>query len=282
MGIQHKSMEQQPSFIEDTKLGGKEPHLQIYEMLVDKDEISWQSLLNELIRTEQMDPWDIDVSLLTQHYINAIKTLKEHDFKISGKVLLAAAILLKIKSNRLMGEDIEYLDRLLSQQDEEELLAFEEQLDPRPPEQIPKDLIPRTPQSRRRKVSMQDLMQALERALEVKRRRVLQSIPPMDVKVPEKSRDLSEVIKEIFTRIKEFFWETSQPSIRFSQLIPSESKEDKIYTFVPLLHLATQRKVDLHQEKHFDDFEVHLKDESLQVQEQVKDATPQEDSVPGQ
>lgn len=260
----------------------KAPHLQIYSMLVDKDEISWQSLLNELIRTEQMDPWDIDVSLLAQHYIDAIKALKEHDFKISGKVLLAAAILLKIKSNRLMGEDIEYLDRLLSQQDEEELLSFEEQLDPRPPEQIPKDLIPRTPQSRRRKVSMQDLMQALERALEVKRRRVLQSIPPLDIKVPEKKRDLSEVIKEIFTRIKEFFWDTSQTSIRFSQLLPSDSKEDKIYTFVPLLHLATQRKVDLHQEKHFDDFEVHLKDEPVQDKEQAKDAMPQEGSVPGQ
>ena len=54
-----------------------------------------------------------------------IKTLKEHDFRLSGKVLLAAAILLKIKSNRWVKEDIANLDAMFAsaEQDEEDLLA---------------------------------------------------------------------------------------------------------------------------------------------------------------
>ena len=38
----------------------------IFELLFDKDEISWQSIILELVRTNQMNPWDVDVSLLSQ------------------------------------------------------------------------------------------------------------------------------------------------------------------------------------------------------------------------
>lgn len=237
---------------------GKAPYDRIYDMLMDKDEITWQSLLTELIKTEQMDPWDIDVSLLTKKYIEAVKTLKELDFKISGKIILAAAILLKIKSNRLVGEDIEYLDRLISQQDEEELLHFEDEQGPRPLEQIPKDLIPRTPQARKRKVSIYDLMQALERALEIKRRRVLRSIPPLDMEIPQKKREISEIISEVYGKIKSFLI-SGLTSIRFSALVPSQTKEGKISTFLPLLHLTNSGKIDLYQEKHFGEIDIILK-----------------------
>ncbi len=248
-------MEQEQILTNNT---ANEPHEKIFNMLFKEDEVTWQSVIQELIKTEEMDPWDVNISLLTKKYIETIKKLKELDFRVSGKMLLAAALLLKIKSNKLVGEDIEYLDRLISSEDEEEL-TFEEELGPRPQEEIPKNLIPRTPQPRKRKVSIHDLMGALERALEVKRRRVLKSIPPMDVEIPEKKRDISDVIKEIYGKIKEFFWSNKKSRLTFSKLVPSDSKEDKIATFVPLLHLTTQRKVDLFQQKHFGEIDVVLK-----------------------
>lgn len=243
----------------------KEPHERIFELLFDKDEITWQSILQELVKSEQMDPWNINISSLTKKYIETIRKLKELDFRVSGKVLLAAAILLKIKSNKLVGEDIEYLDRLISEQDEEELLNFEEALEPRPKEEIPNNLIPRTPQPRKRKVSIYDLMQALEKALEVKRRRVLKSIPPMNIEIPEKKRDISSVIRDIYGKIKAWFWEHKKDRLTFSKLIPSDSKEDKIYTFIPLLHLTNQRKIDIFQQQHFGEIDIILK----QTQEEV-------------
>src|SRR3989338_4148372 len=155
-----------------------EAHEKIFSIIFSKaDEVTWQSIIYGLVKSEQMDPWDIDVSIFAQKYINMLRELKGHDFRVSGKVLLAAAILLKMKSNKLVGDDLSELDRLLIGIDEEmEELGFEETSG-----QLPKfgeipSLIPRTPQPRKRKVSIFDLVEALERALEVKKRRLLHSI----------------------------------------------------------------------------------------------------------
>ena len=230
-------------------------HERIFQILHNGDEITWQTLLYELIKKEEMNPWDINISLLTKKYIDTIKKLKEFDFRISGKVLLAAAILLKIKSNRLLNEDLSELDRLLTQS-EEDLLEELDLEEPRAYDEEKPPLIPRTPQPRKRKVSVFDLVTALEKALEVKRRRVLNSIPPMDVKVPEKKRDITQIIKEVYGKVKTFF--NRQNRLTFSQLVPSNKKEDKIYTFIPLLHLTTQRKVNLNQKEHFGEIEIML------------------------
>ena len=249
----------------------KEPHEQIFELLLDKDEVTWQDIMKDLVKSEQMNLWDINISSLTKKYIETIKKLKELDFRVSGKMLLAAAILLKIKSNKLVGEDIEYLDRLISEQDEEELLDFEEEIRPRQQEEMPTNLIPRTPQPRKRKVSIYDLMGALEKALEVKRRRVLKSIPPMNVEIPKKSRDISDIIKEVYGKIKVFFWEHRKDRLTFSKLIPEgATKEDKVYTFVPLLHLTNQRKIDLFQQQHFGDIDIILKKTAEEVNKELE------------
>jgi len=232
----------------------------IFQLLYNQDEVTWQSLLYELIKKEQMNPWDVNVSLLTKKYIETIKKLKELDFRISGKVLLAAAILLKMKSNRLLNEDLSELDRLLTQS-EEELI---DELDLEEPQRYHDEkhtLIPRTPQPRKRKVSVFDLVKALEKALEVKQRRVMNSIPPMDVKIPKKTKDITQIIREVYTKIRSFFIINKQKTLTFTQLVPSNTKEDKIYTFIPLLHLTTQRKVNLSQQEHFGEIEIMLNTE---------------------
>ena len=72
-------------------------------------------------------------------------------------------------------------------------------------------------------------------------------------------RDITEIIHDVFTSIKSFFSKGSK-KVTFSSLTPTDSKEDRIYTFIPLLHLANQdhRKIDLFQEQHFGDIEVTL------------------------
>ena len=229
----------------------------IFQLLYSQDEVTWQTLLHELIKKEEMNPWDIDISLLTKKYINTIKELKELDFRISGKVLLAAAILLKMKSNRLLNEDLSEFDRLLTESEE----GLAEELDLEEPQRQYDEkhpLIPRTPQPRKRKVSVFDLVKALEKALEVKQRRVINSIPPMDVKIPEKKMDITQVIREVYSKIISFFTRNSQNKLTFSQLVPSQTKEDKIYTFIPLLHLTNQRKVNLEQKEHFGEIEITI------------------------
>ncbi len=246
-----------------------DPHERIFNIIFSKaDEVTWQSIIYELVKTEQMDPWDIDVSILAQKYIEMIRTLKGHDFRVSGKVLLAAAILLKIKSTKLVGEDLSELDRLLIGVEEEmEELGFDETSQIPKLDEIP-TLIPRTPQPRKRKVSIFDLVEALERALEVKKRRLLHSIPPLNLEAPKKKRDITQIIRDVYGRIKSFFISALGGKLTFSKLLPSESKEDKVYTFIPLLHLAQQNKVELIQEVPFGEIEVVLKKKEEQKVEE--------------
>ena len=229
----------------------------IFELLLNKDDVTWQTIIYELVRSEEMDPWDIDVSLLAKKYIEMLKKLKELNFRISGRVLLAAAVLLKIKSKRLVGIDIDEFDKLFSQSEgSDELFYEDEEAIETVQEEIP-SLIPKTPQPRKRKVSIYDLVDALQKALEVKDRKVMRSIPKAKIEMPEKSRDISLVIKEVYLKIKKFFSKENK-RLTFTSLVPSDSKKEKIYTFVPLLHLTNQRKIDLLQFEHFGEIEILL------------------------
>jgi len=56
-------------------------HERIFQILYKEDEVTWQSLLYELIKKEGMNPWDINISLLTKKYIEIIKKLKNSSIK---------------------------------------------------------------------------------------------------------------------------------------------------------------------------------------------------------
>lgn len=215
-----------------------------------------------------MDPWDVDISRIAKRYIELVKTLEEHDFRLSGKVLLAAAILLKMKSSKMVNEDIGELDRLIKGEEPQDDLLFEEQdtyADERA-EAEGASLIPRTPQPRTRKVSIFDLVKALEKALEVKHRRIHNAMPPAPLPQQKKMKDITLLIRDIYGKIKVFFGAEPKGKLTFSQLVPSQERDDKVHTFIPLLHLSQQRKIDLSQDAPFGEIGV-----SLAVKEELKE-----------
>ena len=233
---------------------------QLFDIVIEKDEITWKDIIYDLVKSEQMNPWDVDIGKLTQMFIDRLKDLKKFNFKISGKAVLAAALLLKIKSNRLVGADLDEFDRLLASKDMSEEEFYDElAAEMRDPSQISDEervtLIPRTPQPRTRKVSVYDLMQALEKALEVKKRRLINSMPPGDVDIPPLKKDISLSIKEIFKSVMEFFVNGGK-KLTFKEL--TKNHEDTLSTFQPLLHLDHQRKIDLSQEEAFGDIDIQL------------------------
>ena len=110
-------------------------------------------------------------------------------------------------------------------------------------------------------------LKALEQALEVKHRRVLRNMPELKLEIPKKSRDITQLIKNLYLRIRQFF-STSKSELTFSQLAPPESsKEDKVYTFIPLLHLAHQSKIMLEQEQAFGEIAIKLRTEKEMLEE---------------
>jgi chromatin segregation and condensation protein Rec8/ScpA/Scc1 (kleisin family) len=117
------------------------------------------------------------------------------------------------------------------------------------------ELLPRLPQARRRKVSVYDLVKALEKALEVKQRRVLQSMPP-PFEPPARKFDVTAALSSLFQRILSLFG--VRKKLTFKELLPGETKQDKVYTFIPLLHLSNQQKVELEQAEPFGDIHIKL------------------------
>jgi len=67
----------------------------LVDIIVEKDEITWKDIIYDLVKSDQMDPWDIDIAKLTKLFIDKLKNLKKFNFKVSGKAVLAAALLLK-------------------------------------------------------------------------------------------------------------------------------------------------------------------------------------------
>ena len=117
------------------------------------------------------------------------------------------------------------------------------------------ELMPRMPQARRRKVSVYDLVKALDKALEVKQRRVLNSVPPF-MELPARKFDVTAAISNLFHRILSLF--SARPKLTFSELLPGNTKQDKVYTFIPLLHLSHQQKVELEQKEQFGEIDIRI------------------------
>jgi chromatin segregation and condensation protein Rec8/ScpA/Scc1 (kleisin family) len=217
----------------------KEHHEQIHDILMNQDEITWRSIILDL--------------------------MKEMNLHISGKVLLCAALLLRVKSSRLVGDDMMEFDRLLASGESDDLYSDEDFVEGELGNlgmKLDKDkmrLIPKTPQPRKRKVSVYDLIDALAIALNVRRRRILNQIQVKEgPRMPEKTMDISQLMDGLYEDVIGYLSSEQTDRIAFSDLAPGDSKQDKIYTFVPLLHLTNARKVDLDQKKHFGEIWVSL------------------------
>jgi len=237
----------------------------LYNMLLNKDEITWQSIIYDLIKSEQLNPWDIDISLLTKKYIDRIKKMQESNLFISGKVLLASALLLRIKTHKLVTEEILNFDNKLNPPEDFE--EIEELYDNAPfPAEKPLLTI-KTPMPRKRKVTLNDLMNALQKALEVSSRKALrrQLEAQVNVSIPEKKIDITSLIMDVYKRISEFFKTEKKNKLTFTKLVNSPKKEDKILTFIPLLHLYAEEKINIEQETHFGEIFIDLKDLSLNI-----------------
>src|SRR3989338_7554995 len=224
----------------------------LYNLIVNKDEITWQSLLMDLIKSEEMDPWDIDVSLLARKYLDSIKEMQKFNFFVSGKMILASALLLRIKSDKFMYPP-EELDPM-------EMEAY---LDAPAPQREKVKLTIKTPQARKRRVTLSDLMGALQKALEVNQRKVSKKEYSLsiDMEIPVKEIDITALIKDVYSRVVGHFETNEKGELTFSMLVKSDRKEDKILTILPLLHLDNDGKVELNQVEHFGDIYIKLNKE---------------------
>jgi segregation and condensation protein A len=240
--------------------------------LITSQEVSWQAIIYDLIRTEQLDPWDIDIGVLADKYVLVIQQMEDANFSVSSKVLYACAILLRLKSEILSNRYMQEInDAIYGKQDEKRYLLERITLDD---DEIP-ILVPKTPMPRFKKVTLQELMGALHKAIETENRRIRKEIKVRQaeksalVVLPNANRiPLKDRISAVHDKIKGHI-STHQElqHMTFSELAPS--REEKLASFLPVLHLSNNSQIYLRQPKKFE--EVYMRLEQLKEEiEEIK------------
>jgi segregation and condensation protein A len=235
---------------------------QIQNLLFNR-ELGWQEIIYDLINTEQLDPWDIDIIILTNKYLEKIKEFEETDFFVSSKVLLAASLLLRIKSEILLNQYVKSIDEILFGKKEPIKISLERiELD----EDIP-DLISRSPLPRLKKVTLKELMESLNKAIITENRRIKKEILTKNTlressfSLPKRRFSIKDKITEIYRNLNDLFKERTEKKVPYSEFI--KEKEEKIISFLPLLYLEDQKKIWLDQKIPFDEVHIWLREEFL-------------------
>ena len=249
------------------------PEEKIYDIATNKNEINWKNFLYELINDEGLDPWDVDLGILTQKYLKAIRELNQVDFEVSGKFLTIAVFLLKTKAELLVEKDLRGIEEKIAwaNQSEDPMSELDtlEDLDnhiEQMQEETQKEKYSikiRNPIARKRKVNIFDLIKLLEKTFEQSnKRRENFFYKNHDVKYSgpvyeKKPMDLKEIIEDLFQVINDE-WNNKKGHVLFSHLTSgTKHKMGILEKFIPLLHLHNQNKVYLKQENHFDDIQIH-------------------------
>ncbi len=233
---------------------------QIHDLIFGK-EIGWREIIYDLINTEQLNAWDIDINILTNKYLEKIEKLEEESYFVSSKVLLAAALLLRIKSEVLLNQYIKSIDEILFGKDKEPIKKIEMiELD----EEIP-ELIPRSPFPRFKKVTLNELVESLNKAIITEGRRIKKEIVKKDalretsISLPKRKYIVNDKIKEIYEKLTNHFQEDEErKKITFNKIVKND-KDEKIISFHSLLHLENQEKIWLEQDEHFGEIHIWMK-----------------------
>ena len=82
-------------------------------------------LLLHLVKISEMDIYDIEISTITQQYMDYISAMQEMDLEIAGDYLVMAATLLNIKSRSLLSRNAEE-EELTAEEEIDEIMSTQE------------------------------------------------------------------------------------------------------------------------------------------------------------
>jgi segregation and condensation protein A len=224
-----------------------EEHL-LLERIIKQE--SWEDLISHIVMMEDLDPWDVDLIKLTDSFLKYIEGLEMLDFRIPAKVVLVAAILLKLKTEiawpTVRQKTMEYSfedfqDDLTSYEEIKERLQ-QMTLEPGPIRVV------------KRKVTLDELVGALKKAVKVKKRRETKKRRlrrKLKKQIDTSEEDIEKRINQLMFQIDSFLVEFGSEKVEFSKLVKEWDRDRIVSTFLPILYLATRGKVQTDQEDFF-------------------------------
>jgi len=212
---------------------------------------TWREMLLDLVATKKLDPWNIDIVEIATGYLEKIKKMEMLDLRVPANLILAAAILLRFKSQALRFE--------------EEVQVVEEQTyveEDAEPSVIPvlelKTRIPPT-----RMVTLDELLSAMEKVFDDQKKREEKAqkveIPAViNIQMPE--FNIEERMEKAYARI--VAEKDAEGLATFSALLDERTPVEMIATLLPLLHLVQDRRITIFQEKTFGEIFIRVKEEA--------------------
>ncbi len=211
---------------------------------------AWEDVLESIVHEEGLDPWDIDIAKLSDAFLARLEGWKDFNFRFPARLLIIAAILLNLKSM--------YLINTRKEEEQKDLPKGTLEIDI---SQIPSIDSPSV-RITRRKVSFQDLIEALDLAFKTQERREgrkTRARRRIEEAVKFDSLDIEKEIGMLFDRINSVLEKMREGTLEFSSLVPEWERSKIISTFLPLLHLSNDGKISCEQQEAFKEIYIKLK-----------------------
>ena len=203
-------------------------------------------ILLELVQAHKLDPWDVDIEKLTDVFVQRVQNTREPDLRLSGRTLLSASILLRMKSDYMMNSNGR------GQEVEEEL---DEALDLTLPELGPIMMIQRAA----RKITLVDLMGALQDAMKevpVHSRPSRKGLEKVMRLLSEYHINVEKYLEKLHRRIAEMT--AGGRAVTLMELVTERTRIGVARTLLLVLFLSVQGKVAIQQEEPFGEIFISL------------------------
>lgn len=203
----------------------------------------WKTILYDLVQSEKMNAWDINVSELAEKYYARIKGLTETSLRIPANAMLCSAILLRFKSKKLKIASIEEVEDAIAVQQalEAKNTKLYDNFEP---------LLKNPRLSREGKVSLNELVSAIEEMMEKTRQKALKkSILAQEFKIPQGSVNIEEKSQKVMELLLKNC--DSSGLCLFSHLSFGKKTSELVDLFIPVLFLCNKGKLTAWQEEFF-------------------------------
>ncbi len=214
------------------------------------DQPNWKIILYDLVKSSEIDIWNVDLINLTDLYLEKIRNLKEENLIVPANALLAAAILLKLKTYSLKltnAENPEEELKLLT----EDNYVLSNSVDLNTPMRLKEGQV-----SLEELIDVIDIMmnaptkKNLERKIKEKKE-IEFILPKITVDFSERSQSL---LDEIRANADNYMM------VLFSSFTKQEKDPYQVVEnyFIPLLFLVQDKKIDAWQEEFFSEIFIKI------------------------
>jgi len=227
----------------------------------------------------EVDPWNIDVIEVADRFLEKLEKAQKLDLRISGRVLLYAAILIRMKAEILAEEALrtkaepeepEFIPDEIEFQNffDDDFAAWNEpyeepvidgiDIEEFAGDEIIETLISGPRKKVRRFTTLKDLIYELKMAetVEKKRRRKRKRSVDTDdaakkaLETPHEE-NIEETIAMVEEELKRLF--RIKNMLYFSEIIKGKDTKERISYYISILHLAFRRKLEINQKKIYDE-----------------------------